>query len=247
LRTKVARIALAQAGQAAQAADIPALTVEVQNASLVMNATAARQISGGQERPLLLDEVEALLASGVVVVDACRNVVRNGNTVVSLTTRPVLFALLRALAEAWPADVTRSNLLSRGFGARHVDESHRARLRVEMGRLRAELAPLAEIRATKRGFALSPRGANTVVVLAPPVEEQHGSVLAFLADGEAWSSSALAIALGASSRTVQRALDQLAAAGKVQAFGRGPARRWVTPSVPGFPTTLLLSGPLPGS
>jgi hypothetical protein len=247
LRTKVARIALAQARQAAQAADIPALTVEVQNASLVMNATAARQISGGQERPLLLDEVEALLASGVVVVDACRNVVRNGNTVVSLTTRPVLFALLRALAEAWPADVTRSNLLSRGFGARHVDESHRARLRVEMGRLRAELAPLAEIRATKRGFALSPRGANTVVVLAPPVEEQHGSVLAFLADGEAWSSSALAIALGASSRTVQRALDQLAAAGKVQAFGRGPARRWVTPSVPGFPTTLLLSGPLPGS
>lgn len=247
LRTKVARTALARAGQAAQAADIPALTAEVQNASLVMNTTAARQIAGGQERPLLLDEVEALLVSGVVVVDACRNVVRNGNTVVSLTTRPVLFALLRSLAEAWPADVTRSNLLSRAFGARHVDESHRARLRVEVGRLRAELAPLAEIKATKRGFALSPRGANAVVVLAPPVEEQHGSVLAFLADGEAWSSSALAIALGASSRTVQRALDQLAAAGKVQSFGRGPARRWVTPSVPGFPTTLLLSGPLPGS
>lgn len=247
LRTKVARTALARAGQAAQAADIPALTAEVQSASLVMNTTAARQIAGGQERPLLLDEVEALLVSGVVVVDACRNVVRNGNTVVSLTTRPVLFALLRSLAEAWPADVTRSNLLSRAFGARHVDESHRARLRVEVGRLRAELAPLAEVKATKRGFALLTRGANAVVVLAPPVEEQHGSVLAFLADGEAWSSSALAIALGASSRTVQRALDQLAAAGKVQSFGRGPARRWVTPSVPGFPTTLLLSGPLPGS
>ena len=247
LRTKVARAALARAGQAAQAADIPALTAEVQNASLVMNMTAARLIVGGEERPLLLDEVEALLASGMVVVDACRNVVRNGNTLVSLTTRPVLFALLRALAEAWPADVTRSTLLARAFGARYVDESHRVRLRVEVGRLRAELAPLAEVRATKRGFALSPRGADAVVVLAPPVEEQHGSVLAFLADGEAWSSSALAIALGASSRTVQRALDQLAAAGKVQSFGRGPARRWVTPSVPGFPTTLLLSGPLPGS
>ena len=154
LRTKVARAALARAGQAAQAADIPALTAEVQNASLVMNMTAARLIVGGEERPLLLDEVEALLGSGMVVVDACRNVVRNGNTLVSLTTRPVLFALLRALAEAWPEDVTRGTLLARAFGARSVDESHRARLRVEVGRLRAELAPLAEVSATKRDFAL---------------------------------------------------------------------------------------------
>jgi hypothetical protein len=102
------------------------------------------------------------------------------------------------------------------------------------------------VSATKHGFALSPRKAGEVVVLAPPVDEQHGSVLAFLADGESWSSSALAIALGASPRTVQRALDALATEGKVQSFGRGPARRWVTPSVPGFPTTLLLPGPLPG-
>jgi biotin operon repressor len=34
-------------------------------------------------------------------------------------------------------------------------------------------------------------------------------VLAFLADGESWSSSALALALGTSQRTVQRALDRL--------------------------------------
>ena len=77
-------------------------------------------------------------------------------------------------------------------------------------------------------------------MLAPPVDEQHATVLAFLADGESWSSSALAIALGASQRTVQRALDALAAAGKVQSFGRGRARRWMTPPVPGFTTTLLL-------
>ena len=178
-------------------------------------------------------------------MDACRHVVRDAGTVVSLATRPVLFALARALGEAWPGDVPRSTLLARAFRAKHADESHRARLRVEVGRLRVELRTLADVSATKRGFALAPRRAREVVVLAPPVEEQHAAVLAFLADGESWSSSALAIALGASPRTVQRALDSLAAAGKVQSFGRGRARRWMTPPVPGFPTTLLLPGPLP--
>ena len=134
----------------------------------------------------------------------------------------------------------RGALIARAFRARHADESHRARLRVEIGRLRAALRPLAGVSATKQGFALVPRRARDVVVLARPVEEEHAAVLAFLADGEAWSSSALALALGASQRTVQRALDALAAAGKVQSFGRGRARRWMTPPVPGFPTTLLL-------
>jgi hypothetical protein len=178
-------------------------------------------------------------------VDACRHVVRDARTVVSLATRPVLFALARALGEAWPGDVPRSTLVARAFRAKHADESHRARLRVEVGRLRMELRTLADVSATKQGFALAPRGAPEVVVLAPPVEERHAAVLAFLADGESWSSSALAIALGASPRTVQRALDSLAATDKVQSFGRGRARRWVTPPVPGFPTILLLPGPLP--
>jgi hypothetical protein len=178
-------------------------------------------------------------------VDACRFAVRDAHTVVSLATRPVLFALARALGEAWPGDVPRSTLVARAFRAKHADESHRARLRVEVGRLRVELRTLADVSATKRGFALAPRRAREVVVLAPPVEEQHAAVLAFLADGESWSSSALAIAPGASPRTVQRALDSLAAADKVQSFGRGRARRWMTPPVPGFPTILLLPGPLP--
>jgi hypothetical protein len=156
-----------------------------------------------------------------------------------------LFTLARALGEAWPEDVPRGTLVARAFRARHADESHRARLRVEVGRLRAELRTLADVRATKRGFALAPRRAREVVVLAPLVDEQHAAVLAFLADGESWASSALAIALGASPRTVQRALDSLAAADKVQSFGRGRARRWMTPPVPGFPTILLLPGPLP--
>ena len=245
LQTKAARAALTRAEHAAREADIPALTAEVESAARVMDTTAARLIARGEERPLVLEEVEALLQSGALVVDACRHVVRDAGVVVSLATRPVLFALARALAEAWPADVPRSTLLARAFRAKHADDSHRARLRVEIGRLRAELRTLADVRATKRGFALAPRRAREVVVLAPPVEEQHAAVLAFLADGELWSSSALAIALGTSPRTVQRALDSLAAAGKVQSFGRGPARRWMTPPVPGFPTILLLPGPLP--
>jgi len=245
LQTKAARAALARAEHAAREADLPALTAEVESASLVLNTPAARLFARGEERPLLLEEVEALLASGALVVDACRHVVRDAGMAVSLATRPVLFALARALGEAWPADVPRSTLVARAFRGKHADESHRARLRVEVGRLRVELRTLADVSATKQGFALAPRRAREVVVLAPPVEEQRAAVLAFLADGESWSSSALAIALGASPRTVQRALEELAAAGKVQSFGRGRARRWMTPPVPGFPTTLLLPGPLP--
>ena len=107
------------------------------------------------------------------------------------------------------------------------------------------MRPLADVQATPRGFALIPHGLRRVAVLARPIEEEHAAVLACLADGEAWSSSALALALGASQRTVQRALDDLAAAGKVQWFGLARARRWTTPQVPGFTTILLLSGPLP--
>jgi hypothetical protein len=240
LQTKAARAALARAERAARQANIPALTAEVESASSILKTPAARLVANGGVKQLLLEEVEVLLASRALVVDACRNVVRDTRTVVSLVRRPVLFALARALGEGWPADVPRDILLARGFGARFVDESHRMRLRVELGRLRTMLRPLADIRATKRGFTLVPRRAREVVVLAQPVEDENGAVLAFLADGESWSSSALAIALGTSQRSVQRALDSLAAAGKVQSFGRARARRWVTPPVPGFTTTLLL-------
>jgi hypothetical protein len=245
LRTKVARAALARAERAARQAGIPALIAEVESASLVLNTPAARLIARGAERLLLLADVEALLASKALVVDACRYVVRDTRTVVSLARRPVLFALASVLGEAWPGDVPRGTLLARAFRAKHADESHRARLRVEVGRLRRALRAVASVSATKEGFALTPHHAREVVVLARPVDEQHAAVLALLADGESWSSSALAIALGASARTVQRALEQLVEAGKVQPFGRARARRWMTPPVPGFTTTLLLPGPLP--
>ena len=247
LRTKVARAALARAGHAARHAGIPALAAEVESAFLVLNTPAARLIARGDERLLLLEEVEALLASNTFVVDACRHVVGDERKVVSLARRPVLFALARALAEAWPGDVARDTLIARAFGSKLADESHRARLRVEVGRLRTALRTMAGVSATKRGFTLVLRRAREAVVLARPqgLEEEHAAVLAFLADGESWSSSALALALGTSQRTVQRALDALAAAGKVQSFGRARARRWMTPPVPGFTTTLLLPTPLP--
>jgi hypothetical protein len=243
LHTKAARAALARADRAARHAAIPALVAEVKSALGVLNTPAARLVAKGGERLLLLDEVEGLLASKAFIVDGLRHVVRHGEDVVSLAKRPVLLMLARVLAEAWPQDVPRDELVARAFRLKLADESHRARLRVEIGRLRKLLKAIADVAATPRGFALTPRRTREVAVLARPVEERHAGVLAFLSDGESWSTSALALAT--SQRTVQRSLDSLAVAGKVQAFGRGRARRWITPPVPGFTTMLLLPAPLP--
>jgi len=245
IQTQAARSALARARRAAYQAGIPALTAEIENADRALNTPAARMIVRGDERLVLLEEVEALLASNVFIVDACHFVVRDERTVIPLARRPVLFSLLNTLGEAWPGDVPRDTLIVRVFRMKHADESDRARLRVEIGRLRKALRTLADVSATKRGYALAPHRAGEVVVLDRPVEEKHAAVLAFLADGESWSSSALALALGTSQRTVQRALDSLAATGKVASYGRGRARRWICPPVPGFTTTLLLPTPLP--
>jgi hypothetical protein len=241
-----ARIAFARAARAARQAGIPALAAEVEAASLVLTTPAARLIAHGTERDLRLEEVEALLSSRTLVVDACRFSVREAGTTIELARRPVLFTLARLLAEAWPADVPRETLVARAFRAKRVDETYRARLRVEVGRLRRALRTLADVVATKQGFAILPRRAREIIVLARPVEDEHAAVLALLADGELWSSSALGLALGTSPRTVQRGLEALAGTGKVQALGRGRARRWVTSPLPGFTTTLLLPATLPG-
>jgi hypothetical protein len=247
LHTQAARAALVEAGDAARDAGIHALAAEVQGALRALDVPAARLIARGTERPLMLEEVEALLASDTLVVDACRNAVRQAGKSVPLAGRPVLFALARALAEAWPADLARDRLVARAFRGKQADESYRARLRVEMGRLRNLLRPLADVTATRQGFVLEPHHAAEVVVLARPTDGEHGEVLAFLADGESWSSSALAMALGTSQRTVQRALESLAADGKVQWVGQARTRRWMTAfAVPGFTTSLLLPSSLPG-
>ena len=246
VRAGSARIALARAARAARQAAIPALAAEVEAASLVLTTPAARLIVRGTQRDLRLEEVEALLSSGTLVVDACRFSVRQAGTALELARRPVLFTIARLLAEAWPEDVPRETLVARTFRAKRADETYRARLRVEVGRLRQVLRTLADVVATPQGFAILPRRAQEIVVLARPLEDEHGAVLALLADGESWSSSALALALSSSPRTVQRALESLAGTGKVQALGRGRARRWVTPPLGGFTTTLLLPSSLPG-
>jgi hypothetical protein len=245
VRVADAAAALGRAHAAALAAGIPALVAEVGRVRRALSAPSARLIRGGVVRPVRLDEVEALFASGDLVVDACRRVVRSPARSVPLAGRPVLFALVGALAEAWPADVPRDRLVERAFEARGANESYRARLRVELGRLRAALRPLAGIEATRRGFALVPVGGRAVVVLAPPIDGPAGAILALLDGGESWSTSALARALGSSQRTVQRALRQLEEAAAVRAVGRGRSRRWLAPALGGFATTLLLPGALP--
>ncbi|WP_193212827.1 HTH domain-containing protein [Luteolibacter marinus] len=246
LRTTAARSALMRASDAAGRSGIAALQAEVVGAARLLDSPAARTVRRGGETLVTLDAVADLFASDELIVDACRRVVRRGRVVVPLAARPVLFALARTLSRQWPGEATREQLVAEAFGARSADDSHRARLRVEIGRLRKLLGKLARVDATRRGFRMDPGPDREVTVLAWPADEEHGAVLAFLADGEAWSSSALALALGVSQRTVQRSLDALSEAGKVQWFGRGRARRWITPSVPGFATILLLPTPVPG-
>jgi hypothetical protein len=246
VRAKAARGALARAERAARRSGIPALMAEIESAAAALDAPAARSMSGGEERMLRLDDVETLFASSALVVDACRYVVRDAHTTAALARRPVLFALARALGSAWPDDVAREALVATAFRGKRADESYRARLRVEIGRLRRALRPFAAINATPRGFALVPHRDAAVVVLAPPVDAKHADVLALLADGETWSSSTLALALGTGQRTMQRVLDALAASAKVQSFGKGRAKRYTTPPMFGFATTLLLPAPLPG-
>lgn len=243
VQAQAARTALYHAQHCARRAGVPALMAEVESASLVLKSPVARLLARGHARSLLLAEVEALLASPAFIVDACRYTIRAGGSVVSLATRPILFALAHALAEAWPDDVPRDVLVARTFRMRHADEALRARLRVEIGRLRKALRGVADIKATRRGFILAPRPQREIAVLVQPDAGRHAALRAVLADGEAWSSSALALVLGSSQRNVQRALEALEADGKIQSFGRGRARRWLTPPLPAFTTTLLLPAP----
>ena len=245
LRTAPARAALSRACNAAALAGVPALLAEATEARAALDRPAARRFQAGHEQQLRLDEVEALLASGALVVDACRRGLRADAIWRPMARRPVLFALVRALAEAWPGDLERDALIARAFRTRRPDESHRARLRVEISRLRALIAPLAKIEATMPGFALRPMGGRAVVVLVPPIDGDQASLLALLGDGAAWSTSALALAVGASQRTVQRALIELESAAKVRSIGRGRSQRWLSPPLAGFTTILLLPTALP--
>jgi hypothetical protein len=241
LHASTARSALARAEHAAHLSGIAALMGEVAEAQRSLAEPAALLHHSGSTRPIALDGVERLLASDVLVVDASRNALRSGATIVSLASRPILMCLAVGLAEAWPGAARREVLLSQVFGARHVDESHRTRLRVEVARLRKLLAPLAKISATHKGFRLVPIPGD-VAVLTHPMRGQDAQVMALLADGELWASSALAMVLGLSTRSVQRSLQALQEAGKIQSVGRARSLRWTVLTAPGFPMSLLLPG-----
>ncbi|MGJ7574348.1 helix-turn-helix domain-containing protein [Variovorax sp. RB2P76] len=245
LHIDTARAALARAHAAAERARVPALLAEVAEARAAFERPAARRLGDGGEQALRLDEVAALLTSEALVVDACRRGVGAGGAWQPLARRPVLFALARALAAAWPGDVDRETLIADAFRTRRPDETHRARLRVEIGRLRALLKAMARIEATPRGFVLKPQAERAVVLLAPPIDGEQAALVALLSDGAAWSTSALALALGASQRTVQRALAELETEGRVRAIGQARSRRWLAPPLAGFTTILLLPAALP--
>ncbi len=254
LRVEQAHAALGRAQEASGRARVPALMAEVAEAQAAFDRPAARRVVAGVEQTLRLDEVAALFASNALVVDACRRGLQAGDAWLPLASRPVLFVLLRALAEAWPGEVSRETLIAGAFRIRRPDETHRARLRVEIGRLRALVSASAQIEATARGFALRPHHgahdaraptARDVAVLAPPIDGDQASLVALLSDGAAWSTSALALALGASQRTVQRALAELEAEHRVRAIGQARSRRWLAPPLTGFTTILLLPAALP--
>lgn len=247
LRTGPAREALDRAGAAAGRAGVPALAAEVAEARAVLDRPAARCLVADGARVLRLDEVEALRNTDVLVVDACRRGVGQGSRWLPLARRPVLFTLARALAEAGPGGLDREGLIAQAFRTRHPDDTHRARLRVEIGRLRALLRGMATVEATARGFTLRPAGPSGVAVLAPPVDGDPDALVALLSDGAAWSTSALALALGTSQRTVQRDLAELEAQGRVRAIGQARARRWLAPPLAGFTTILLLPAALPAA
>lgn len=271
LRSRDALQAVERALAAARRSGVPALITEAVELRAALDQPVARRIDAGEGRALTLDEVEDLLRSPALVVDACRRAIRGAGLAIDLARRPMLFTLARVLAEAWPGDVPRETLILRAFRTKHPDETHRARLRVELGRLRALVAPVARIEATPAGFALRLDGARGVavevevevevaaevevevggvadkrtenrcaVVLVPPIEGELASLQALLADGAPWSTSALALALGASQRTVQRALAELEAAGRVRALGQARAKRWLAPPMTGIATILLL-------
>lgn len=241
LHASTARSALARAEHAAHLSGIAALMGEVAEAQRLLDEPAARLHHSGSTRPIALDDIERLLASDMLLVDASRNTLRCGSTIVSLASRPILMSLAVGLAQAWPGAADREALLSQVFGARHADESHRTRLRVEVARLRKLVAPLTKISATKRGFRLVPLPGE-VALLTHPMRGHEAQIMALLADGELWASSGFALVLGLSTRSVQRALKALQDAGKIQSIGRARGLRWMALTAPGFPISMQLPG-----
>ncbi|MBB6427030.1 helix-turn-helix domain-containing protein [Sphingopyxis sp. JAI128] len=236
-RARAQEAALLLADAVALAGDHAMLRAQAAALGEALERPVARTAGG---RLLVLREVEELLASGALVLDLGRQVLGCDGIHVDFTGRPILLMLLQMLAEQCPSDVTRDTLVQRVFGAREVDEGYRNRLRVEMSRLRRHVGGTAAVRSTARGYRLVPLRGGDVVVLSPPIASPEARLLGLLSDGEAWSSFALAAALGASQRSVQRGLAALMREGQAGPVGDGRLRRWVARPLAGVTPNLLL-------
>jgi tetratricopeptide (TPR) repeat protein len=233
-----ARIAFREAYRAARSARILPLLAEIERAQQALDSPVATLSTNSQERTLTRAELCTRSDRNELLIDAARKRIQSGDAAVELRSRPVLFALLLTLAERFPAGAARGELITNAFGMKRGSDSLRARLRVELARLRRLLRPFASIEATDLGFRL--RTEARVAVVKPLKSGPDDAVLALLVDGEAWPTSALATALGTSQRSVQRSLNALSARGAVRAFGRGRMQRWRLALASDSATSLLL-------
>ncbi|MFY0533958.1 HTH domain-containing protein [Nannocystis pusilla] len=209
-----ARAALARAREAMARAphQLLARTVEALEQELARPIASIWRAGATVEADLFA--IESLSRGPVLLVDACRRLALAGRVTIPLARRPVLFALLLELARAWPAAVARDDLAARAFAVRRVNASHRARLRVELGRLRKLMDGLAAAPvASEDGYVLASE--RDVAVLLPPTDDEAARLGLLLGDGAAWSAQALAEHAGVSRRTAQRALQQLVERGVV--------------------------------
>ncbi|MGK3961528.1 helix-turn-helix domain-containing protein [Sorangium sp. So ce118] len=231
VRASSARRAAEQAAAWARASGHPQLIAETERFLRVHDEPVARVVRGGREELARLADVEALVAAeGRVVVDSLRRRVLDGGAArADLSRRPVLFAMLEALARAHPAAIASADLARAAFGVRTINESHRRRLRVEVGRLRAALGGAGVVRALGNAYRWELGGGVELVLLAPLDPGNAGAICALLADGAAWSAPAIGAALCKSTRTVQRALSELVLARAVEVSGSGPSRRYARP------------------
>jgi len=238
-----ARGALARARRSLEGAPNHLLARALVAIEQELSLPIARTLRGGVLRDADLFAIEDASRGEVLLVDACRRLAIAGRVTIPLARRSVLFALLLVLGRAWPASVPRDELAARAFDAHRVNASHRARLRVEIGRLRKLMDGLAaEPVATADGYVLSSK--RDVVVLLPPSEDEVARIALLLGDGASWSAQGLAEHAGVSKSTAQRALGALVESGGAIRTGTGKDVRYTRPGTP-IASRMLLLGLVP--